>query len=171
MPSLYLPSVGRGTPIEATTPVYPGRVFSGTVTSVDSTINPVTRAITVRAVLSNTDHALIPGMLMTLNLSRAERDALVISESTIVPQGSSNFVWLVDQSVTPNTVRQVQVTVGARQPGTIEVLSGLNAGDMVVSHGVQKMRPGANVAVIGIDDGTRSIAAMLKQAATAEPGD
>jgi membrane fusion protein (multidrug efflux system) len=88
-----------------------------------------------------------------------------------VPQGSSNFVWLVDQSVTPNTVRQVQVTVGARQPGTIEVLSGLNAGDMVVSHGVQKMRPGANVAVIGIDDGTRSIAAMLKQAATAEPGD
>jgi membrane fusion protein (multidrug efflux system) len=62
IPALYLNTVRRGTLIEASTPVFPNRSFAGEVTSVDSTIDPVTRSITVRAIIPNEHRDLVPGM-------------------------------------------------------------------------------------------------------------
>lgn len=170
IPSVYLPSVGRGTPIEATTPVYPGRRFSGSVVTSDSIVNPVTRAITVRARIPNDTRALVPGMLMSVDLARAERDALVVAEAAIVPQGSSAMVWVVDESVEPPQANPRTVTLGARQPGSVEVLSGLTAGELVITHGVQKVRPGAAVAVIGVDDGSGNVSDIIRRSGSVPAG-
>lgn len=170
VPSVYLPSVGRGTAIRAATPVYPDRTFTGTVASIDSTIDPDTRSITVRARLPNADGALVPGMLMTVNLFRAERDALVISEAAIVPSGSTAYVWRVDATVTPPVAERRQVELGARQPGTVEVIRGLAAGDLVVTHGTLKVRPGAPLVIKAIDDGSSTVAEMLQDDAPAANG-
>ena len=171
IPSLYLPSVEPGTRIDARTPVYPGRRFKGEVISVDSTINPVTRAITVRARIPNADRALVPGMLMSVDLARAERDALVISENAVVPQGSSTMVWVVEESAAKTTATPRPVRLGARQPGTVEVLEGLSAGELVVTHGVQKLRPGTAVAVRGLDNGTESLSSLLRSDGAGPAGD
>jgi membrane fusion protein (multidrug efflux system) len=171
IPSVYLRSVGRGTPVEATTPVYPGRRFTGTVVTADSTINPVTRAITVRARVPNDARALVPGMLMSVDLARAERDALVVAEAAIVPQGSSAMVWVVDESVEPPQATPRTVTLGARQPGTVEILNGLSAGELVITHGVQKVRPGATVAVIGLEDGTSDVSEIIRRPGSAPAAD
>ena len=96
IPSLFLGSVPRGTIIHATTPAFPDLSFTGTVASVDSVINPVTRSITVRARIPNPDHRLVPGMLMTLELQRGARQALVIAEESIVPRGDRTFVYVVN---------------------------------------------------------------------------
>ena len=106
IPALYLTTVRRGTPIEASSPVFPNRSFAGEVTSVDSTVDPVTRSITVRAIIPNEQRDLVPGMLMTLNLLRNERDAIVISEEAIVPRGANTYVLVVNMSAEPYTAEQ-----------------------------------------------------------------
>lgn len=161
VPALYLRSVQPGTVIEAVTPVYPNRSFAGEVTSVDSTIDPVTRSITVRARIPNDGGDLVPGMLMTLNLLRNERDALVISEEAVVPRGDQTFVLVVDTGSEPYLASERRVVLGMRMPGQVEVVSGLSAGETIISHGAMKVRPGTPVRIHAEDDGTRPIADLI----------
>lgn len=167
--ALYLSSVTRGTVIEATTPIFPNRSFAGEVTSVDSTIDPVTRSITVRAIIPNDRRDLVPGMLMTLNLLRNERDAIVISEEAVIPRGTSTFVLAIDMSTEPYIAHERRVQLGTRMPGQVEVVSGLEVGETIVSHGTLKVRPGAPVRILAVDDGTRPIPELIKPDADAVP--
>lgn len=162
VPSLYLTTVRRGTAIEASSPVFPNRSFAGQVTSVDSTIDPVTRSITVRAIIPNEARDLVPGMLMTLNLLRNERDAVVISEEAVIPRGERTYVLVVDMETEPYVARQRPVQLGTRMPGQVEVRSGLEIGEMIISHGTLKVRDGGPVQVKAIDDGSRPIAELLE---------
>lgn len=169
VPAIYLTSVHRGTVIEASTPVFPNRSFAGEVSSVDSTIDPVTRSITVRAIIPNEQHDLVPGMLMTLNLLRNERDAIVISEEAVIPRGTNNFVMVVDMDNEPYTAEQRAVQLGTRIPGRVEVTAGLDVGEAIISHGTLKVRPGAPVRIHAVDDGSRPIAELLKPDPDAVP--
>ncbi|MEM9623143.1 MAG: efflux RND transporter periplasmic adaptor subunit [Pseudomonadota bacterium] len=162
IPAIYLSSVRIGGEVTATTPVFVGQTFTGTVTSVDSTIDPVTRSITVRAVLPNPDHKLVPGMLMTLKLLRDSRDAAVISEQTVIPRGNDTFVFVVDTDAEPVVAEQRAVVLGRRFAGKVEVRSGLQVGETVVSHGTLKVRPGAPLHIKAVDDGSRAIADMIR---------
>jgi len=162
VPAIYLDSVRVGTTIDATTAVYAGRSFSGKVNSVDSTIDPVTRSIIVRALLPNESRSLVPGMLMTLILERNPRDAIVVSEESIVPRGNRTHVLVVDQSVEPNRVAQQDVVLGRRFAGRVEVVSGLTPGITIVSHGTLKLRAGSTIQIKAIDDGTRPIAELIR---------
>jgi membrane fusion protein, multidrug efflux system len=169
VPAIYLTSVRPGTPIEAATPVYPNRRFAGEVASVDSTIDPVTRSITVRAILPNDRQDLVAGMLMTLNLLRNERQALLISEESVVPRGDETFVMVVDTATEPYRAEQRQVTLGTRMPGRVEVVSGLRQGELVITHGALKVRPGAPVRIHAESDGTRPIADLIRPHSAVAP--
>lgn len=170
IPSIYLNTVRPGTVIEASSPVFPNRSFAGEVTSVDSTIDPVTRSITVRAVIPNDQRDLVPGMLMTLNLLRNERDAIVISEEAVIPRADSTSVMVVDTSTEPYTAEQRMVKLGTRMPGQVEVVSGLTVGETIISHGTLKVRPGTPVRIKAVDDGTRPLAELIKADAGSHRG-
>ncbi|MGD8418648.1 MAG: efflux RND transporter periplasmic adaptor subunit [Pseudomonadales bacterium] len=167
VPALYFASLRPGTRIEATSPVLPGETFEGTVSSVDSTIDPVTRAITVRAVLPNQEHELIAGMLMTLQVLRNERDAIVIAEEAIVPQGENEYVFVVVDADGALIAERRAVELGTRVPGRVEVLSGLSEGEQVITHGTLKVRPGMEVRIKAVDDGSRPIAELIRPDANA----
>jgi len=122
----------------------------------------VTRSITVRAIIPNEAGALVPGMLMTLNLLRNERDAIVISEEAVIPRGESTFVMVVDTRSEPSVAEQRTVRLGTRMPGQVEVISGLDVGETIVSHGTMKLRPGSPVRIKAVDDGTEPIAELIK---------
>lgn len=171
VPAIYFASVRPGTRIEATTPVLPGRTFTGTVSSVDSTIDPVTRALTVRALIANPAHELLGGMLMTLDLLRNERQALVISEQAIIPQGETRHVLVVVEIGGMLQAEKRLVELGARIPGRVEVLSGLSAGEQIVTHGTLKVRPGMPVRIKAVDDGSRPVEELIRAEQTAgRPG-
>lgn len=84
----------------------------------DTRVDPVTRAVKVRAELQNADGRLRPGMLMSVALLVAERDALAVPESALVSQGDKRFVFRIDAE---NKAQRVEVKTGLVLPGRVEI--------------------------------------------------
>lgn len=147
VPSIYLTSLRAGLEIKATTKDFPGRVFVGKLTSIDNAVDPVTLAVKVRATLPNADGALKAGTSMSVELASQPRTSLSAPEISVIAEGSRNFVYVIDDSAGSATVRKVEVQLGTREPGLVEVLAGLQSGDRVVTDGVLKVRPGAPIRV------------------------
>jgi len=141
IPETFLGSMAPGARIVAKSVSFPGRQFEGTVRTVGSRVDPVTRAVTVRAHVDNKDRALRPGMLLTVDVVTAERAALVVPEGSVFQVQNRAYVYRVDG----DTVHQQQIEVGGRRFGVVEVLSGLNEGDAIVVEGIIKLREGARV--------------------------
>lgn len=146
VPERFLAVLARGQEIAAHSDTYPGRAFAGSVTSVDSRIDPVTRSVAVRAEIPNPERLLRPGMLMTVQLFREPRDTLVIPEIAILQVGMDSFVYRVTAE---QTAQRVPVELGARRKGEVEVVSGLAAGDRIVTEGTVKLRDGMRVSFAG----------------------
>jgi membrane fusion protein (multidrug efflux system) len=142
VPEAFLSAVASGQAITAGSAAWPGREFTGVVTTVDSRVDPVTRAVTVRAELPNPERELRPGMLLTVRLFRPERQALVIPEISVIQVAQRAHVFRLKDD---GSVEQVYVTLGQRRRGEVEVVDGLSAGDRIVVDGVVKLRDGARV--------------------------
>ncbi|MCU0971114.1 MAG: efflux RND transporter periplasmic adaptor subunit [Gammaproteobacteria bacterium] len=147
VPATYIETLRPGLAIVARARAYEGRDFRGQVRSVDSRVDPVTRSVIARAEIPNPDRVLRPGMLMSVELLKKPRDALVIPESAVVPSGRKTFVFRVDDAAGGKAQRR-EVRLGSRRQGEVEVLEGLAAGDRVVSHGTQRVRDGQPVTVV-----------------------
>ena len=145
VPETFLTVVKDGMAIVAHSVVYPDRNFSGFVDSVDTRLDPVSRAVQVRAVIDNPDNALKPGMFMTVDLQRDRGRSLVIPEQAIVPEGSAQFVFVVKDA----TVEKRQVTIARRIPGFVVIGGGLAEGEKVISEGTGKVREGITVQEVG----------------------
>jgi len=161
--STYLGTLAPGLAIVASARAYGEREFKGEVKSIDSRVDPVTRSVMVRAMLPNPDRALKPGMLMQVELLKDPRQALVIPEEALVPQGDKQYVLVVNEAEGNKVVRR-EVRIGARRPGEVEVLQGLSAGEKVITDGTIKVRPGQQVAVRAVSDGSQSLREVLDSA-------
>ncbi|WP_136064409.1 efflux RND transporter periplasmic adaptor subunit [Modicisalibacter radicis] len=168
VPAVHLAGLRRGLTLRARTESYPDSVFDGEIDSIGTRIDPVSRSIPVRAVLANPDGRLRPGMLMEVVIDRRPRRTLTIPEEALIPQGDKQFVMRIDDD---NRVERHPVGLGERRAGEVEVLEGLKAGDLVVSHGTQRVREGDTVSLLGIDDGDTDIAELLERSRTAASGD
>ncbi|ACA86461.1 efflux RND transporter periplasmic adaptor subunit [Shewanella woodyi] len=144
VPERFLPSLAVGKNVEATAMAFPDELFSGKVISIDSRVNPTTRAVIVRAELPNPKHRLLPGMLMKVKLIKESRDALILPESAIIPIQDRHYVYLVDGD---DKVVKREVHLGLRKRGWVEILDGINLGEQVVIRGILKVRPGDKVKV------------------------
>lgn len=142
VPEAQLANVAAGQALSASSASYPGRTFEGVVSIIDARIDPVTRAVTVRGDFPNPNHALRPGMLLQVTLTRPERQALVLPEIAVVQVGNSSYVFRVGAD---DTVERADVQLGGRRAGKVEIVSGLKAGDELVVDGTGKLRPGQKV--------------------------
>ena len=161
VPAIYLRSLQVDLPIMARSRALGDKVFEGKIYSIDNQIDPVTRAITVRALLPNDDRELKQGMLMSINLYANKREALVISEAALVPLGSDNFVFVVQPQGETLTVERRQVTIGQRLRGFVEILNGLEADEKVVTHGLQKIRAGTLINITAEETGEESLSELI----------
>ena len=141
VPSILLGSLRTGQPVTATTPALAGRSFPGEVIGIDSRVNPVDRSVMLRARIDNRDLALKPGMLMNVLVQSAQRKALVIPEESVIHYQREHYVLRVN-AADGNRVERVDVEVGQRTPGFVEVNKGLSAGDTVITEGITSVRPG-----------------------------
>lgn len=165
VPEVYLSVLRPGLTLRARSTAFPDDVFEGEVASIGSRVDPVTRSIQVRAELENPDLLLRPGMLMTVVLARSPRDTVVVPESALIPSGERQYLLVIDEGEEPRVERR-EVRIGERRSGDVEVLEGLDAGTLVVSHGVQRVRDGEAVRMLGIASDETSIREILEQART-----
>jgi membrane fusion protein (multidrug efflux system) len=149
VPEVYLSDVQPGLPVSARSVVYADREFNGTIRVVNSRVDPVTRAVQVRAEIDNADGALRPGMLMTLKMDIKAHDALVIAEEAVMVDRDRQYVMVVDDK---DVIRRADVKLGRREPGIVEVSAGLTPGDRVVIEGASNVRPGQTVKVLAAVD-------------------
>lgn len=140
---VYLAALAPGHEVIARSAAYPGREFRGKVTSLDSRIDAVSRAVIVRAEIPNPDGLLRGGMLLTASVLQPERQALAVPEIAIIQTGLEATVFRVGAD---DKAEQVKVKLGARRRGEVEVLEGLESGDRIVVDGTVKLRSGAIVA-------------------------
>ncbi|MDJ0910669.1 MAG: efflux RND transporter periplasmic adaptor subunit [Woeseiaceae bacterium] len=141
VPETFLTAVTEGMGIRAESVVYPDRVFEGQVISVDTRLDPVSRSVQVRATIPNDDGALKPGMFMTVDLQRDRGEVLVAPEQAIVPEGTTQYVFVVVDGV----VERRAVELGRRIPGYVVIAGGLTPGETVVTEGTGKVRDGSQV--------------------------
>jgi len=128
----------------------PGKTYEGKVFALDPLVDAAGRAIVIRAQVRNQDTTMRPGMFARVTLiTSQDRNALVLPEEALVPQGTEQFVFRVEDA---KAVR-VKVETGQRRDGKVEVLSGLERGDVVVTAGQFKLRDGTLVRTTGTGTG------------------
>lgn len=142
VPETFLAALRTGLALRARSAAYPERRFEGTVRSVDTRVNPRTRAVRVRAEIPNPEHLLRPGMLLTAELVTNRVTAPALPEQALAPVGEQQFVFVLDAE---GRAQRREVELGRRRPGAIEVISGVSLGDVVIVEGADQVQSGALV--------------------------
>lgn len=142
IPEVHLGSVTMGLDLTAESPAFPGRVFNASITTIGSRVDPVTRAVVVRAHIDNQELLLRPGMLMTVRLTKSNRQALMVPETALLQRGTEAFVYTVNEQ---SKAEMIAIDLGIRRDGWAEVRAGLDSGQAVITEGVIKVRNGATV--------------------------
>jgi membrane fusion protein (multidrug efflux system) len=149
VPEAFLAALKPGLMVKALSVVYRDREFSGEVKVVGSRVDPVTRSVLVRAHISNPDGFLRPGMLLTVKMNLNEQLVVVVPEQAVLVSGEHQYVFTVDDA---NIAHQVEVKLGRRRPGIVEIQSGVATGMKLVVEGVAQVRSGQPVKVVGKEE-------------------
>lgn len=134
-----------GQRIVADASAFPDRIFEGTIETIDSRIDPVSRAFRARALVANPDLALPAGMFMHLAVVLDTRRALTVPEEAIVADGSQAFVFVVAPGDRGLVATRRDVKIGQRAFGHVEILDGISESEETITRGVQKARDGRPV--------------------------
>jgi membrane fusion protein (multidrug efflux system) len=147
VPERFLSVVSAGMQIAARTSAYPDEVFTGAIAQIDSRIDPVTRSVTIRAEIENSDSRLLPGQLMTVEVRRDERRRPAVPGSALTRYLDQTFVYVVEERADGMFARQRTIALGRRSGQMVEVLDGLQAGDRIITEGVHRIRDGSEVRI------------------------
>lgn len=162
VPSVFLNNLRAGLPIEGRVEAFGDQVFEGVVSTVGTQVDPVTRTVTVRAVLPNPEMLLKPGLLMSVILFKNPRQALMIPEEALIQKEDKFFVFVVAQKNGQSVAAQKFIAIGSRLPGDVEVTQGLAQGDQVIIHGNMNLRDGQPVSIRAVKDDNQSLDELLK---------
>ena len=145
VPELFMSKIHPGQEVLLRLDAYPGEEFSGRVYAVEPVVDDRTRTVLMRARIPNKSNKLKPGMFVRVAVTLANRpNAIIVPEQSIWPQGRDTFVFRVVDGKAVLT----KIEIGNRQPGQVEVMSGLAPNDIVVTEGQIKLRDGAPVMVM-----------------------
>ncbi|GGZ98174.1 MexH family multidrug efflux RND transporter periplasmic adaptor subunit [Arenicella chitinivorans] len=162
VPELFLRTLVPGLKISATAAAFPGQSYDGELTSVDSRVDPITRAITARALIQNESRQLKPGLLMRVTLRNNPRQTLVVQEEAIIHNADKAFVLVAIPEGEAHRAERREVKLGVRREGEVEVLDGVAADELVVVHGTMTARDGGLLAIQAIESKGETLKQMLE---------
>jgi membrane fusion protein (multidrug efflux system) len=154
LPQQDLPKLSPGLEVRVHTDVVAGREFPGKLTALNSSVDPVTRNVTLQATIENKDHALRPGMFAKIDVLLPDKQQTLIVPGTAVsyaPYGDSVFV--IEKKKDEKTgkesqvLRQQFVRVGEARGDFVSITKGLEGGEQIVGTGVFKLRNGIPVVI------------------------
>tara|TARA_B100000214_G_scaffold89174_1_gene61518 strand:- start:823 stop:1740 length:918 start_codon:yes stop_codon:yes gene_type:complete len=142
IPENYSSVLKKGLPIEAKVSSFKNKIFDGEIDFISSRINADTRSLLTRIKINNSDLELISGSLLEVSIMFNMRNSLGVPDTSIMMEGEKAFVYKVSSE---NIANKIEVQIGNRNEGKIEIISGLNEGDMIVAEGLKKVYPRAKI--------------------------
>ena len=129
--------VNRGTPARLSFAAFPDRERKGTISNISDVLDPNTRSLKLRVVLTNSDHKLKPEMFATIHLAGRRQNVTTIPTTAILHDGGNTFVMVkrADGSYEKRNVR-----IAASQPDNTEISAGLQPGETIVVSGAELLR-------------------------------
>ncbi len=118
-------------------------LYDGVIDSFDNRLDPRTGTIRARAIIYNTDGALIAGMFATVSLGAAtEESMLLVEDKAVSTDQDKKYVYVIGDD---NKVAYREIRLGRSIDAMREVISGLNDGDQVMVNSLQRVQPGMQV--------------------------
>ncbi len=131
-----------GQKITATADAFPGTSFAGTISAVDTRVDPVARTLNVQATLPNDSNVLKPGMALDVDMTFAGQPRPAVPSLAVQWDRNGSYVWRIAND---DTAHRIGITIVSRISGTVIVSGDLQVGDEVVTDGLQRMREGIKV--------------------------
>ena len=138
IPENYSASIKKGLPVEVKLTSYKDKIFEGEVDFVSSRINADTRSLLSRIKVENKDLELISGSLLEVGVKFDLRNSLSVPDTSVMIEGEKSFVYKINKE---NIANKTEIKTGIRTDKSIEIISGLTEGDIIVAEGLKKVRP------------------------------
>ena len=142
IPEVFAPFVKKGLGVDVKFSGNKDKTYNGIVDSLASKIDVSNRSLRLRVKMQNSNSEILPGALMEVTIKYNERVSLGIPDTSVILEGNKVYIYKVDNE---NVTKRVEVLVGNRNKGFLEVESGLNEGDIVVAEGLKKVRPNGKI--------------------------
>ncbi len=144
-----LDNIDVGYQVELEIAAAPEQTFTGVISAINSSVNPETRTVRVRATVQNPNKQLKPGMFATVRtLQPEERSLTAVPRTAISFNTYGDFVFVLTESDQGALqVERRSVTTGETQDGMVEIVDGLAAGEPVVKTGLLRLRAGQQVEI------------------------
>jgi membrane fusion protein (multidrug efflux system) len=145
VPEKYRNQIKTGDEVTFTVAESPGEYFMGKVYAINPGIDPNTRTITLRAHVNNQEEKLSPGSFANVHIRlRAIPDALMIPTEALIPTTKANQVIISEHG----KAKFVDVETGIRTADKVQIISGLQAGDTVLTTGIMQAKAGVPLKII-----------------------
>ena len=137
IPENYSASIKKGLPVEVKLTSYKNKTFEGEVDFVSSRINADTRSLLSRIKVENEDLELISGSLLEVAVKFDLRNSLSVPDTSVMIEGDKSYVYKINEE---NIANKTEIKTGIRTDKSIEIISGLTEGDIIVAEGLKKVR-------------------------------
>ncbi len=142
IPENYSASIKKGLPVQVKLSSYKKKIFLGEVDFVSSRINADTRSLLSRIKVKNENLELISGSLLEVTIGFNLRNSLSVPDTSVMIEGDKSYVYKVNNE---NIAIKTEIMTGLRGDKSIEIISGLNAEDIIVAEGLKKVRPNGKI--------------------------
>ena len=138
IPENYSTFIKKGLPVKVKLSSFKEKIFIGEIDFISSRINADTRSLLSRIKVENKELELISGSLLEVSVGFNLRNSLSVPDTSVMIEGDKSYVYKIDDS---NTANKTEVKTGLRNDKNIEIVSGLNEGDIIVAEGLKKVIP------------------------------
>ena len=138
IPENYSTSIKKGLPVNVKISSYKDKIFQGEIDFVSSRINADTRSLLSRIKVENKNLDLISGSLLEVSVKFNLRNSLSVPDTSVMIEGDKSYVYKITDE---NIANKTEVITGLRSNKNIEILSGLDEGNIIVAEGLKKVRP------------------------------
>jgi len=143
VPEKYSSEIKNGQDINFTVDGSP-KIYRANVSAKEVFIEENTRSLSVRAIVKSQDPFLIPGVFAKVKIELGENNnAMMIPTEAVVPLGRKKQIFLYKNG----KAIPAEITTGIRDSTNIQVISGLNFGDTVITTGLLFIKPGSDVKI------------------------
>lgn len=154
LPQQELSKISIGQVVVVSTDTYPGKTYNGRITAINPAVDTQTRNVQVEATLNNPKHELLPGMYASVDVQAGEvQHYLTLPRTAVTFNPYGETVYIVEEKGRDKTgkpglfARQTFVTVGPSRGDQVVILTGIKAGDLVVSSGQLKLKSGSPIII------------------------